>query len=83
MKVPTLVTEFVHLAIEGAGAGYSRLRHILEMRPDIIKLDLSLMRGSDNDPARYALAMALDTFAEKVGSKIVAEGVETRGELGG
>ena len=71
----------VRLAIDDAGAGYSGLKHILEMRADIIKLDMSLTRGIDADPARYALATALVAFADQIGSQIVAEGVETKAEL--
>jgi EAL domain-containing protein (putative c-di-GMP-specific phosphodiesterase class I) len=73
--------KLARLAIDDAGAGYSGLRHILEMKPDIIKLDMSLTRGIDNDPARHALATALVTFANEVGSQIVAEGIETSQEL--
>lgn len=71
----------VRVAIDDAGAGYSGLRHILDIRPDIIKLDMSLTRGIDKDPARTALARALITFAADIGSTIVAEGIETAAEL--
>ncbi len=69
------------IAVDDAGAGYSGLRHILDIRPDIIKLDTSLTRGIDADPARFALATALLTFADQLGSEIVAEGIETAAEL--
>ena len=69
------------IAIDDAGAGYSGLRHILDLRPDIIKLDMSLTRGIDGDPARAALATALVSFSRQIGSLIVAEGVETEAEL--
>jgi EAL domain-containing protein (putative c-di-GMP-specific phosphodiesterase class I) len=69
------------IAIDDAGAGYSGLQHILAIRPDIIKLDMSLTRGIDSDPARSALATALVAFAHDIGSQIVAEGVETAAEL--
>lgn len=71
----------VRLAIDDAGAGYSGLQHILQLRPDIIKLDMSLTRHIDLDPARRALAAALIAFARDTGSAIVAEGVETASEL--
>jgi len=71
----------VRIAIDDAGAGYSGLRHILDIRPDIIKLDMSLTRGIDKDPARSALARALIAFAADIGSTIVAEGIETAAEL--
>lgn len=71
----------VRIAIDDAGAGYSGLRHILDVHPDIIKLDLSLTRNIDKDPARHALATAMIAFCRKTGSQIVAEGVETAEEL--
>ncbi|WP_462378872.1 sensor domain-containing phosphodiesterase [Pseudomonas sp. Marseille-QA0892] len=69
------------LAIDDAGAGYSSLRHILRLEPDLIKLDMSLVRDIDKDSRRRALASALIAFARETGSSIVAEGVETSEEL--
>lgn len=71
----------VKIAVDDAGAGYSGLRHILDIQPDIIKLDMSLTRGINKDPARAALACALISFSRQIGSQIVAEGVETAAEL--
>lgn len=70
----------LRVAIDDVGAGYSGLRHILDLKPDILKLDLSLSRQIDQDPARRALASALVTFAKAIGCVIVAEGVERFGE---
>jgi|AntDeeMinimDraft_5_1070356.scaffolds.fasta_scaffold00908_11 EAL domain-containing protein (putative c-di-GMP-specific phosphodiesterase class I) len=69
------------LAVDDAGAGYASFRHILHLHPEIIKLDMSLTRDVDTDTRRQALAAALTEFARRVGSRIVAEGVETAGEL--
>ena len=71
----------VRLAIDDAGAGYSSLQHIIQLSPEIIKLDISLTRSIDSDPARRALAAALNHFAEDIGGAIVAEGIETEGEF--
>ncbi len=71
----------LQLAVDDAGAGHSSLRHVLALRPDIIKLDMSLTHRVDSDPARHALAMALTVFGRSVGARITAEGVETEGEL--
>lgn len=68
------------VAIDDVGAGYSGLRRILDMKPDILKLDMSLVRDVDRDPARAALAGAMVGFARGIGSRIVAEGIETAGE---
>jgi EAL domain-containing protein (putative c-di-GMP-specific phosphodiesterase class I) len=69
------------VAIDDVGAGYSGLRRILDLRPDILKLDMSLTRDVDSDPARAALARALVTFADGIGCRIVAEGIETEAEM--
>jgi EAL domain-containing protein (putative c-di-GMP-specific phosphodiesterase class I) len=53
------------------------MRHILNIEPDFIKLDMSLVRGIDNDRKRRALAAALIAFASETGIGVVAEGVET------
>lgn len=69
------------IAIDDVGAGYSGLRRILDLRPDILKLDMSLTRDVDSDPARAALARALVTFADGISCRIVAEGIETEAEM--
>lgn len=68
-------------AIDDAGAGFASLRHILDLMPDLIKLDISLVRSIDTDRARCALAVGLSAFAKEIGAQIVAEGIETREEL--
>ena len=69
------------LAIDDAGPGYSSLQHILQLRPDIIKLDRCLTTGIDTNPVRFALASALVTFGASLGARICAEGIETSSEL--
>lgn len=69
------------IAVDDTGSGYSSLRHILRLNPDILKLDTSLTRGIDCDPVHRALASALVAFAGEVGAVIIAEGVETATEL--
>lgn len=71
----------MRVAVDDAGAGYASLRHILNLQPDIIKLDVSLTRSIDSDGARRALAAALIEFGKQTGSEILAEGVETLAEL--
>lgn len=69
------------IAIDDAGAGYASMRHILNLQPDLIKLDISLTKNIHKDQMRRALAGALVEFARHTGSMIIAEGVETAGEL--
>lgn len=71
----------LRLAVDDAGAGHSGLQQILKMRPDLIKLDRSLIEGIGDDPGRRALAAALTMFARETGSRLIAEGVETESEL--
>ena len=71
----------MRLAIDDAGAGYAGLQHIIRLRPDIIKLDMTLTRDVDSDPARRALATALIFYARETGCQILAEGIETEAEL--
>jgi EAL domain-containing protein (putative c-di-GMP-specific phosphodiesterase class I) len=69
------------VAIDDAGAGYSSMSHILNIEPEIIKLDLSLTRQIDADRKRCALAAALIEFARQTNAMVVAEGVESAAEL--
>jgi EAL domain-containing protein (putative c-di-GMP-specific phosphodiesterase class I)/CheY-like chemotaxis protein len=71
----------VRVAIDDAGSGYATFRHILEIVPDIIKLDIALTRDIDTDVRKRALASALAAFVEEIDATITAEGIETRAEL--
>lgn len=68
------------LAVDDAGAGYASLRHIVQLSPDLIKLDRSLVQGVDRDPVRRALMIALVAFATDIRVGLAAEGVETPNE---
>lgn len=71
----------LQVAVDDAGAGYASLRHVLAVQPDLIKIDMALTRGCDGDLARRTLLTALADFAEATSCRLVAEGVETEGEL--
>jgi PAS domain S-box-containing protein len=71
----------VRLAVDDAGAGYASFRHILELAPDFVKIDLDLVRGVDAEPARQALIAGMTYFAVKRKLRLIAEGIETRKEL--
>ncbi|MGY8818779.1 MAG: sensor domain-containing phosphodiesterase [Pseudomonadales bacterium] len=71
----------LRLAVDDAGAGFASFRHILKLKPDVIKLDGSLIRNIDCSTECRALAAALVRFAEETGSKVVAECIETEAEL--
>lgn len=71
----------VKVAVDDTGTGFASLSHILALRPDLIKLDIDLVRGIHTDPARRALAEGLLVFAHHLGAELVAEGIETADEL--
>ncbi|MDP9326564.1 MAG: EAL domain-containing protein, partial [Candidatus Dormibacteraeota bacterium] len=71
----------IRLAIDDAGAGFSSLKHIVRLVPDFIKLDMFLTRDIQTDPVKRALASAMVGFASDIGSRLIAEGVETAREL--
>jgi diguanylate cyclase (GGDEF)-like protein/PAS domain S-box-containing protein len=70
----------VRLAVDDAGAGFASLRHILELRPDIVKLDRSLITDIDRDPVRQGLVAGLRQFGSTAGALIIAEGIESPAE---
>jgi EAL domain-containing protein (putative c-di-GMP-specific phosphodiesterase class I) len=71
----------VRIAIDDAGAGYASLHHIVELRPDVIKIDRSLIDGVAADPDRRSVVRAPAALARDRGATTVAEGVERRADL--
>jgi len=69
------------IAVDDAGAGYAGLRHLLALRPSLIKIDRELIQDVDRDEAKRALISMLGTFASRVDAWILAEGVERVEEL--
>ncbi|MEW1808164.1 EAL domain-containing protein [Pseudarthrobacter sp. NPDC080039] len=69
------------IAVDDAGAGYAGLRHLLLLRPSIIKIDQELVRDVDRDEARRALIGMLGSFADRIDAWVLAEGVERGEEL--
>ncbi|HEX6262178.1 MAG TPA: EAL domain-containing protein [Actinomycetota bacterium] len=65
------------IAVDDAGAGFASFHHVVELSPDLIKLDRRLTLTIAGDERRRALARALVAFAEEVGTSVVAEGIET------
>jgi EAL domain-containing protein (putative c-di-GMP-specific phosphodiesterase class I) len=71
----------IRVAVDDAGAGYASFAQLLRLRPDIIKIDGELIAGIDDDPVKRALATALNSLASELHAKLVAEAVETPGQL--
>ncbi len=72
--------DHVRTAVDDAGAGYSSFRHIVELEPDFVKIDIGLVRTIDRDRARQAFVAGLDYFSLKTGCSLIAEGVETEAQ---
>lgn len=70
----------LHYAVDDAGAGFSSFRHILELHPSYVKLDIGLVRDIDSDEIRQALVAGIVYFARRSGCRLVAEGIETIAE---
>ncbi len=77
----TLRARGVRFAIDDTGAGYASLNHVLQLRPDIIKLDRALIIDVEGDPARRSLVTALVLLALEIGASVTGEGVETADQL--
>jgi EAL domain-containing protein (putative c-di-GMP-specific phosphodiesterase class I) len=68
-------------ALDDFGAGYAGLTLLARFQPDIIKLDMELLRGLDASLPRRKIVQAVVAMCADMGVTVVAEGVETRGEL--
>jgi EAL domain-containing protein (putative c-di-GMP-specific phosphodiesterase class I) len=68
-------------ALDDTGSGYAGLEALLEISPEFIKMDRAFVSGVDEDPARQDLLATLLTLAEKMGAKVIGEGLDTIEEL--
>lgn len=71
----------LQIAVDDAGAGYASFRHILNLAPDLIKIDMSLVRDVDRNLVKQTLVSSLLTCARAAGAELLAEGVEREEEL--
>lgn len=70
-----------HLVIDDLGAGYANLLRVLDLEPRAVKLDRTLITELDRSPTKRALVTSFVGLFEPLGAAVVAEGVETEGEL--
>ena len=68
------------IAVDDVGAGHSGLEKVAHLNPRYLKFDMQLVRDIDTSHVKREMARALKTFADKMDSKIIAEGIETEGE---
>ncbi len=71
----------VSLAVDDAGSGFASLRHVVELRPRFLKLDISLVHQVDRDLTRQAMVAGLTQFAQRARCTVIAEGIEEPAEL--
>lgn len=68
-------------ALDDMGTGYAGLEELLELEPDYIKIDRSMVSGVDQDPARQDVLAAVLQLADKMGAQVIGEGLNTLEEL--
>ncbi len=70
-----------NIAIDDLGEGFSSLRLWSELRPEYIKIDMHFVQGVDHDPIKLQFLKSIQQIAESCGTRVIAEGIETEGEL--
>jgi EAL domain-containing protein (putative c-di-GMP-specific phosphodiesterase class I) len=69
------------IAIDDFGAGYAGLNMLADLRPDLVKIDMGLVRDIDQDNRRRAICRGIVQVTQELGIGVIAEGIESRGEL--
>ena len=80
-RLRLLADSGVPLAIDDFGAGYSSLGYLRNLPVKILKIDRQFVRGIDSGGSEHAFAEAITTLGRHLGLDVVAEGIETTGEL--
>jgi EAL domain-containing protein (putative c-di-GMP-specific phosphodiesterase class I) len=69
------------VAVDDLGAGFSNLKYIADLEPEIVKLDRGLVENLHKNPRMQVLVETMVTMCERLGAKVIAEGIETAEEL--
>src|SRR5207245_9261643 len=69
------------IAIDDMGAGYSSLQSLVDLEPDYLKFDISLVRGIDRSSIKKSLLETVVDLSGRIGAQVVAEGIEAEAEL--
>ncbi len=79
-RIEALRTMGFRIAVDDMGAGYAGLTAFAQLRPEVVKLDMSLIRGVDRDPVKQKLVGAMTALCHDMGMAVIAEGIETAAE---
>jgi EAL domain-containing protein (putative c-di-GMP-specific phosphodiesterase class I)/CheY-like chemotaxis protein len=79
-RIAALRNRGYRIAVDDLGAGYAGLSSLASLQPEVVKLDMSLVRGVDQQPIKQRLVASLQTLSGPLGIRVVAEGVETQAE---
>ncbi|MBN2361586.1 MAG: EAL domain-containing protein [Deltaproteobacteria bacterium] len=71
----------INLAVDDLGAGYSNLKYIADLSPEVVKIDRELVVGLDQSERQRKLVKAIVRLCADLGALVVAEGIETVDEL--
>lgn len=71
----------VAIAIDDTGAGYSSLESITELKPSFLKFDKNMVKDIDKSFIKKEMLRSLQSMAEKINARVIAEGIETVDEL--
>ena len=69
------------IALDDTGSGFSSLEAALELQPDFLKIDMSLVRSIEDSPEKQEVLRGLQSLSTRMGSHVIAEGIETAEEL--
>ncbi len=69
------------IALDDTGSGFSSLEAALELQPDFLKIDMSLVRSIEDSPEKQEILRGLQSLSTRMGSAVIAEGIETEQEL--
>ena len=80
-KVQSLRNLGYRIAVDDLGAGYAGLQSLVILTPEIVKIDMELVRNIDTSPTKATLVAAVITLCRQLGAKVIAEGIETDEEF--
>ena len=80
LRVERLRALGFRIAVDDLGAGYAGLSSFAALEPDVVKADMSLVRGIDSSPVKQKLVRAISALANDLRIQLIAEGIETPAE---